>query len=84
MIHIVSEQTWSNSAKCVFQCKTVYFGHSNTGNTAIIQVETVPFGQLQIYSKMCVSDRNSTFCLIVAEKCVSCQKSACFSNIQFI
>ena len=42
--------------------KTVYFGHSNTGNMVkrIIQVETVCFGQLQIYSKLCVSNRITT------------------------
>ena len=42
--------------------KTVYFSHSNTGNMVkrIIQVEIVRFGQLQIYSKMCISDRITT------------------------
>ena len=38
--------------------KTFYFGHSNTGNMVkrMIQVETVCLGQLQIYSKICVSN----------------------------
>ena len=61
-MQIASQQTWSNRAKCVFQCKTVYFGHSNTGKILkrIIQIEPVHLVQLQMYSKMCVSDRSTT------------------------
>ena len=61
-MQIASQQTWCNRVKCVFQGKTVYFGHSNTGKIQkrIIQIETVHFEQLQMYSKMCVSDRSTT------------------------
>ena len=45
-----------------FNEKQCNFGHSNSGNIVkrIIQIETVNFVQLQIYSEMCVSDRITT------------------------